>query len=168
MTYKVLSALILSFFFSLPALGQNLAVFGGYQLTHLDSGDALVGTATLNGWNASVTGGLAPFLGLTADFSGAYKSGSKLHTFAAGPELRAHLAGVRPFAHALFGGYISSGPISNGATRGFVMFYGGGLDVKAAPFVSLRLAQFDWMVTHHNSATFKDNFRYSAGLVLSF
>jgi hypothetical protein len=154
----------------LPASGQKAALFGGYQLTRLDFGGATLGggTFTLNGWNASLTGGLAPFFGITADFSGAYKSGSKLHTYTLGPEVRAHIAGFRPFAHALVGGGTSSGPVSNGATNGLVMFYGGGLDVKAAPFASVRLGQFDWMVTHWNGFTNKSNFRYSAGVVLTF
>jgi len=154
----------------LPASGQKVALFGGYQLTRLDFGNTspfVGGTFTLNGWNASLTGGVAPFLGLTADFSGAYDSGSKLHTYTFGPEVRVHIAGIRPFAHALIGGGTSSGPVSNGATSGLVMFYGGGLDVKAAPFVSVRPVQFDWMVTHWNSVTYKNNYRYSAGVVLT-
>jgi hypothetical protein len=157
-------------FTCLPASGQKAALFGGYQLTRLDFGttSASSGAFTLNGWNVSLTGGLAPFIGLTADFSGAYKSGSKLHTYTFGPEVRAYVAGIRPFAHALVGGGTSSGPISNGATNGLVMFYGGGLDVRAAPFVSVRLGQFDWMVTHWNGVTYKNDFRYSAGLVLTF
>jgi hypothetical protein len=159
-----------SLFASLPASGQKVDLFGGYQLTRLDFGASPFtgGTFTLNGWNASLTGGVAPFLGLTADFSGAYTSGSKLYTYTFGPELRAHVAGIRPFAHALVGGGTSSGPISNGSTNGLVMFYGGGLDVKVAPFASVRLGQFDWMVTHWNGVTYKNNFRYSAGLTLSF
>jgi hypothetical protein len=151
-----------SLFTCLPASGQKAALFGGYQLSRLDGG------VNLNGWNTSLTGGVAPFLGITGDFSGVYKSGSKLHTFTVGPEVWAHVGRWRPFAHALFGGYTSSGPTSNGATQGFVMYYGGGLDVKAAPFVHIRPGQFDWMIAHSNSVTDKNNFRYSAGLVFTF
>ena len=160
----------ISLFTCLPASGQRVAVFGGYQLTRLDFGTSPIsgGTFTLNGWNASLTGGVAPFFGLTADFSGAYKSGSKLHTYTFGPEVRAHIAGFRPFAHALIGGGTSSGPISNGSTNGLVMFYGGGLDIKTIPSVSIRPGQFDWMVMHWNSVTYRNNLRYSAGLVLTF
>jgi hypothetical protein len=154
-------------FSSLPTFAQKAAIFGGYQLTRR-GGDALFGAGTsyLNGWNASVTGGVAPFLGITADLSGAYKSGSKLHTFSVGPELRAHVRGLRPFGHILVGGYSSSGPISLGSTSGFAMFAGGGLDIKAAPLLAIRIAQFDWMMIHSQSSS--NNFRYSAGLVLSF
>jgi hypothetical protein len=155
----------------LPAFGQRATVFGGYQLTHLD------GDSILNGWNASLTGSLVPFFGITADFSGAYKSGSKLQTYTFGPEVRAHVGGLRPFAHALIGGGTFSEPVfhavgsatfSNGSTSGLVMFYGGGLDVKATRFASIRLGQFDWMVTRFNGFTDKNSFRYSAGLVLRF
>ena len=161
-----------SLFSCLPASGQKAALFGGYQLTHVQ----FVGTPgggeafTLNGWNASLTGGLGSFFGVTGDFSGAHSSGSKLHTYTFGPEVRAHIASLRPFAHALIGGGTSSGPISTSATatNGLVMFYGGGLDVKASRLASVRLGQFDWMVTRWNGFTHKNNFRYSAGLVLTF
>ena len=151
--------LILSFsgLSAFPAFGQKVALFGGYQLSRLDGG------LNLSGWNASLTGRVAPFLGITGDFSGVYRSGSKLHTFTFGPEVRGHVGHLRPFAHALFGGYTSSGPISNGATNGFVMYYGGGLDLKVAPLIYIRPAQFDGII-HHGSL----NFRYSAGLVFSF
>lgn len=147
----------------LPAFGQKLALFGGYQLSRLN------GSANLNGWDASLTGGVAPFIGITGDVSGVYNSGSRLHTFTVGPEVRAHIGPARPFAHALFGGYNSSGPLSNGSTNGFVMYYGGGLDVRAAPFIYFRPAQFDGMIIVQSGGnTYKNNFRYSAGLVLSF
>lgn len=51
---------------SLRALAQKAEVFGGYQYTHLDPG------INANGWNASATYNLNSFLGVTADFSGAY------------------------------------------------------------------------------------------------
>jgi hypothetical protein len=171
MKLKALLLLCTAFMICLSAFGQRAALFGGYQLTHLDGG------STLNGWNASLTGSLVPFFGITADFSGAYKSGSKLHTYTFGPEVRAHVGGLRPFVHALIGGGTSSEPIfhtvgsgsfSNGATHGLVMFYGGGLDVNATRFASVRLGQFDWMVTRFNGFTDKNSFRYSAGLVLRF
>lgn len=145
-----------------PAFCQKVALFGGYQLSRFD------GSVNFNGWNASLTGGVAPFLGITGDFSGTHKSGSRLHTFTVGPELRANVERLRPFAHALFGGYVSSGPISNGQTKGAVMYYGGGLDFKAAPMIYIRPGQFDWMVIINSGFTNKNNFRYSAGLTLAF
>jgi hypothetical protein len=171
MRLKILLVLCASLLISLPAFSQKVALFGGYQLTHPDGGPSF------DGWNASLTGSLFPFLGITADFSGAYKSGARLHTYTFGPEIHAHVGGLRPFAHALIGGGTSyqpfavatgSGSFPNASTNGLVMFYGGGLDVKATRFASIRLGQFDWMVTRFNGFTDKNSFRYSAGLVLHF
>jgi hypothetical protein len=145
---------------SLPALAQKAELFGGYQLTHFDGG------STSNGWNAAVTGNVLPFLGLTADFSGVYDSGTHFYTYTFGPEVHARALGVKPFAHALFGG----GTFSAGgaSSTGFTTYLGGGLDVKVAPAISARLAQVDWMTTRFSGFTDRKNVRYSAGLVLRF
>jgi hypothetical protein len=157
------SALVLLLFFSvpsLPVLGQKAEVFGGYQLTHFDGGP------TFNGWNAALTGNVLPFVGLTADFSGVYNSGTHFYTYTFGPEVHARVLGVKPFAHALFGaGTFSAGGASS---TGFTTYVGGGVDVKVLPFVSARLAQVDWMTTRFSGSTDKNNLRYSAGLVLRF
>jgi hypothetical protein len=158
---------------SLPALAQKAELFGGYQLSHFNTGTVTIagigtfgGSTSVNGWNAALTGNAAPFLGFTGDFSGVYKNGAKFHTYTFGPEVHVHAAGIKPFAHALFGG--GTGSASGVSETGLVMYYGGGLDVKVAPFVSARLGQFDWMVTRFSGLTEKNNFRYSAGLVLRF
>lgn len=145
---------------ALPASAQKAALFGGYQLTHFDGG------TNFNGWNASLTRNFGHFLGVTGDFSGVYNSGDKFHTYSFGPEVHARGEGVKVFAHALFGGgKASAGGLSS---NGFVMFYGGGIDVKVQKHVSARLGQFDWMITRFNGVTDKNNFRYSGGLVLHF
>jgi hypothetical protein len=93
-----LMPVVLLFLFSLPTFGQKAEVFGGYQLTHFDGGP------NSNGWNAALTGNFLPFLGVTADFSGVYNSGTHFYTYTFGPEVHARALGVKPFAHALFGG----------------------------------------------------------------
>jgi hypothetical protein len=134
-------------------------VFGGYQLTHFNGGPS-------NGWNVALTGNFLPFLGVTADFSGVYNSGTHFYTYTFGPEVHAHALGVKPFAHALFGGgTFSSGGINS---TGFTTYLGGGLDVNVLPFISARLAQVDWMTTRFSGVTNKNNVRISAGLVLRF
>jgi hypothetical protein len=145
---------------ALPAFAQKAELFGGYQLTHFDGGP------TSNGWNAAVTGNILPFVGLTADFSGVYNSGTHFYTYTFGPEVHARILGVKPFAHALFGG----GTFSAGgaSSTGFTTYVGGGVDIKILPFVSARLAQVDWMTTRFSGFTDKNNIRYSAGLVLRF
>jgi hypothetical protein len=145
---------------TLPALGQKAELFGGYQLTRFDGG------STSSGWNAALTGNVLPFIGLTADFSGVYSSGTHFYTYTFGPEVHARILGVKPFAHALFGAGTFSG---NGFdSTGFTSYVGGGVDVKILPFVSARLAQVDWMTTRFEGFTDKSNLRYSGGLVLRF
>ena len=154
----ILVALVLGL--ALPALAQKAEIFGGYQLTHFDGG------ANSSGWNAAVTGNVLPFIGLTADFSGVYDSGTHFYTYTFGPEVHARALGVKPFAHALFGGGTFSDGVSS--STGFTTYLGGGVDVKVAPAISARLAQVDWMITRFSGFTDRNNIRYSGGLVLRF
>jgi hypothetical protein len=107
-----------------------------------------------------------PFLVVTADFSGVFNSGTYFYTYTFGPEVHARALGVKPFAHALFGGGTFSGGSVN--STGFTAYLSGGVDVKILPFVSARLAQVHWMTTRFSGGTNKNNMRYSAGLVLRF
>src|SRR5207244_9741467 len=84
---------------SLPALAQKAEVFGGYQYAHFDGGP------NANGWNGSATYNITSFLGATADVSGAYGSGLRVHTYTFGPTLSAGKGSISPFVHALFGGF---------------------------------------------------------------
>jgi len=82
---------------SLTAGAQKVEIFGGYQFTHLQT------AFNANGWNASLTGNFKHVLGITADFSGAYKNNISVYTYTFGPVLTARLPVVQPFAHALWG-----------------------------------------------------------------
>src|ERR1700733_5188251 len=146
---KALLFLLLSF--ALPAFGQKIELFGGYQFTHFDGGP------TSNGWNAAITRKVFPFFGVTADVSGVYGAGTHFYTYTAGPEVHVRILGMKPFAHALFGG----GTLSaiGASSTGFTTYVGGGVDVKVLPFVSARLAQVDWMTTRLSGLTDRNNIR---------
>ncbi len=146
--------------FSLPAAAQRVEIFGGYQFTHLDPG------FNASGWNASITGNFKHVLGITADFSGAYKNGVKVYTYTFGPVLTARLPVVQPFVHALFGGMT----ITDGAssTTGFAMQVGGGLDIGMRKGIGFRLVQADWMSRRFSGNTDNKNVRVSTGIVLKF
>jgi len=131
-------------------------VFGGYQFSHFDP------SINANGWNAAVNGNLNRWLGVTADFSGAYKNGGHLHTYMFGPTFSARTERVTPFAHALFGG------ATGGGETFFSMAVGGGLDVNANKHVALRLVQADWLLFRSGGLTDKKNVRVSTGLVFRF
>jgi len=75
---------------SLTAAAQRVEIFGGYQFTHLQP------AFNANGWNASLTGNFKHVLGITGDFSGAYKQNLRVYTYTVGPVLTARLPVVQP------------------------------------------------------------------------
>jgi hypothetical protein len=172
-------------------------VFGGYQLTHISYGlNSVTGVPfpgantsdNFNGWNGALTVWAKPWLGVTADFSGAYKSdvfgsGSgvsvKQHTFMFGPTIASHSnEKFVPFAHVLVGGAHCSasgvGVVSSDCfgvgTNSFAMAFGGGLDVGSKK-IAFRVAQFDYIYTrfgHDQGFDHQNDLRYSAGIVFRF
>jgi hypothetical protein len=143
-----------------PVLAQKVEVFGGYQFTHLQP------AYNASGWNASISGNFKHVLGITADFSGAYRSNVDFYSYTFGPTLTARLPVVQPFVHALFGvATLKSGEIS---TSGFAMYVGGGLDLGLRKGIGLRLFQGDWLNTNFNDVSRNKNGRFSTGLVLKF
>ncbi len=149
---------------SLPVAAQDYPkgeLFGGYQFTHLNP------SVNANGWNASITGNVNKWLGISADFSGAYKNGGKLHTVMAGPVFSMRTSSnVTPFVHALFGAGIASG--GGTSSTAFATALGGGLDVTVNEHVAVRLVQADWLLFRSGGVTDKSNARVSAGLVFRF
>jgi opacity protein-like surface antigen len=165
---------------STVAMAQGAEVFGGYQYTRFDGG------TNANGWNGALEVKPSEHLGIVADFSGAYhnesvtvpligtvKADTKLHTFMFGPQVSGEFGGIRPFARALFGGAHMSANASvagfggGGGDTAFAWALGGGLDLKVAPAVRVRVAQFDYLMTRFGSDT-QNNVRYSAGIVFHF
>jgi hypothetical protein len=111
----------------LPLMAQDdpkAEVFGGYQFLRLSNLGSTGYNLNTNGWDASATGNFNKYLGITGDFSGAYKSttgtvsGSfagvsgtltgtahfHLYSYTFGPVLSLHAGRLTPFAHGLFGG----------------------------------------------------------------
>jgi opacity protein-like surface antigen len=131
-------------------------LYGGYQFTHLQP------AFNANGWNASLTGNFKHVLGITGDFSGAYKEGIHSYTYTVGPVLTARLPVVQPFVHALFGG-ITAG--DGRSTSGFAMLVGGGIDIGLRKGIGFRLVQADWLSTHvpNETRNRKVRFRWESG-----
>jgi opacity protein-like surface antigen len=160
------------------SLAQNepkVDIFGGYQYTRVDTGVSGVDSINLNGWNAALDGYFTKYLGVSADFSGAYGSpfgaSTKFHTFMFGPIVRfPNSSKITPFAHVLFGGVHGSASASGlGSTSdtAFAWAAGGGLDANINSRFAVRLAQADFLQTRFSS-TSQNNFRYSAGIVFKF
>jgi hypothetical protein len=160
-------------------------IFGGYQYTRMGVSSS---GFNLNGWNGSVTGNLNKWLGVTADFSGAYKNVSasasglsasvdfKSYTYTFGPVVSLnHEGAFNPFVHALFGGVRAS--VSGSASgfgsmsaseNGFAMLMGGGADARLTKHVAVRLVQADWLHYSFSGISGNSNARISTGLVFRF
>jgi hypothetical protein len=157
---KLALSLLILVLVPIHGAAQRVEIFGGVQYTHLQpSYNAL-------GWNAAVTGNFKHVLGITGDFSGAYRSGTDFHSYTFGPVLTARLPIVQPFVHALFGGATLS---ANGtSTTDFAMMVGGGLDLGLRKGIGLRLIQADWLSTRFGGFVSNSQGRAAAGLVLKF
>jgi len=158
----IVLASFMCLFTGLASAGASrVEIFAGGQYLHLDP------NFNLEGWNASLTGNVKGWLGVTVDGSGSYHAGLKFHTIAVGPELRANLPLIKPFVHGLVGGARSSG--GGLSADGFVGMVGGGLDCGGGVF-AFRLIQADWMATRFSNFTNQSskNFRGSAGIVIRF
>jgi hypothetical protein len=137
-------------------------VFFGYSYNHADFNSA--GSLNLNGWEGSLTGKVAPWVGIVADISGQYGSGSSLHNVIFGPRVSFSVGKWTPFVHALIGAsHLSGGGASD---TSFSDALGGGLDYRLIPLVGWRF-QLDALQTRFFSAR-QNDVRFSSGIVLHF
>lgn len=138
---------------SLPTMAQEetprVEVFGGYSYAG----------GNFHGWNASVTGNVSRWFGVTADFSGYYGGASgpnfeerqSVHTYMVGPKISLRRKRMTPFAYALFGGLrISStatefGQQFSASDTGSSIALGGGLDVRVNDRIAVRAFQIDYL-----------------------
>jgi hypothetical protein len=138
-------------------------VFFGYSYNRAEivSNDA----TNLNGWDASLEGKFAPWIGLVADVDGTYGSHISEHNALFGPRVSVSVGSVRPFAELLIGAAhigIDHGP----SDTSFVNAAGGGLDYRVAGPVAVR-GQLDWIHTRFFSNS-QNDLRFSTGIVLHF
>jgi opacity protein-like surface antigen len=175
MRKSVLVVLVLGLF-SIPLFAQDFPkaeVFGGYQFLHLGLPSG-VPSQNMNGWNASLTGNFNKWFGVTADFSGDYKTISgvdvRTYTYTFGPTVAYRQGPITPFFHALFGGahFSASALGTSGSDNGFAMYVGGGVDAKVAPHIAVRLGQADWLYYRVSGVNQSNSVRYSAGVVFRF
>jgi hypothetical protein len=163
MNKQIICTILLGGLLCTSAFAQRVEIYGGAQFEHLQSSYNAVG------WNGSLTGNFKHVLGITADFSGVYKShrtSSSVYTYTFGPVLTARLPVVQPFVHALFGGAkVSGGGVNDNA---FAMLVGGGLDLGFRKGIGFRLVQADWLMTKFGGQTQNNQGRVSAGIVLKF
>ena len=172
-------------FFASLLTGQVLAqdapraeVFGGFQYFRAGTGTPSLNDFNLNGWNASLSGYFNRYVGVTGDFGGIYGTPeflgipihTKYHTFMFGPTVRLpNPTPFTPFVHALGGAAHLNGAnfgVSSSETDA-AWAVGGGVDLKIAPLLGVRLGQVDYLQIRSNGTNL-NNMRYSAGVVLRF
>jgi hypothetical protein len=165
---------------------DRVEAFAGYSFERVPvqivGGGVIFTTGTsntnLNGWEGTLVYKPAKWIGLAADFGGHYGSLSRAtvhqHTYLFGPQL-SFPGRVSPFVHVLVGGAHQSAtggifptgafPVTTGDS--FASAMGGGIDIKALPFVAIRVIQVDYVLTRFNGQT-QNQPRVSAGVVFHF
>jgi hypothetical protein len=155
-------------------------VFGGYQYTNLSDGIATKRLSS-NGWNAGFAYYFSRWMGVKADFGGAYATDNtsssqpfsvRNYTYTFGPVFSAGRdKRFTPFGEALFGGYHETLAGYPNSYSAFAMLAGGGVDVKIARQFSVRAVQVDWLYTRPPSAAVflkANSVRIGAGIVYRF
>ena len=145
-------------------VSERPAIAQGAKAEIFAGGSFLRRTNTFSGWNASVTGNMLSWLGVTADFAGHYNSPLRVNTYTFGPRLSVPQdSGLVPFTQATFG--IAQLSALGASTNGFGAYIGGGIDWIAKDYLAVRLMQLDAQLTriggNNSSGT-----RISFGVVL--
>lgn len=189
---RIASAILLMFGLPLALPAQiipRVTLFGGYTFVRAQANDGP--SFDLNGWDASLEGGVAPWLGMVADVSQQYGSlrgeQEKQITALFGPQINIHgIPHVMPFAHALFGvvhgtnqfsitvpacvavvGVVCPPIVSHSAGNAFATAVGGGFDLKIFGPLWIRPIQADWL--HGNlNPDHHTQLRLSAGIAPHF
>ncbi len=111
-----------------------------------------------------------------------------LFTYMFGPQIKVRAHGIHPFGHLLFGAAHTNvysnafkticQPVAgtcslkgSPADDAFAMAFGGGIDIPINKTISFRPAEVDYLLTRFTNPfanSNQNNFRYSAGLVISF
>ena len=164
----------------IPTRGN--AFFGySYENKPISQGDG----GSLNGWEASLEGKFAPWVGLVVDIDGHYGSRNYLcvscvppgptvfsadiaeHNFLFGPRVSVQVERFRPFAEFLVGGsHVSRSNGISDSNTSFANAAGGGLDYRVAGPLSVR-GQLDWIETRFYGAT-QNGVRFNLGIALHF
>ncbi|HKA00716.1 MAG TPA: hypothetical protein VKE70_29590 [Candidatus Solibacter sp.] len=190
MTFGIrLTMMCMAAFAGLQGLhAAGLEVFGGYSVTRMKPENG-ANSATMNGWNSSVTAYPWSRLGFTADFAGFYGAatgdytaadGSTIHannldirqySFMGGPQVRLfHTQRIETSVRALFGGAHGYVPGTNGNLAdqtSFAALFGSNFDVKVSKRVSMRFSPGMYLTQYGSNQTQK-NLRFSVGPVFHF
>ena len=154
----------------------------------------IISSFSLNGGGGAFSYFFTDVIGIKAEFEG-YGSTTRtlvatgtnvqanLFTYNVGPVIKYRQGKFQPFGEVLFGGahsnaYVnlcnaSGGCLGSPSNNAFDFLIGGGLDIPVTKSISIRPAEFDFVLTRFgNNFTGgnnnQSNFRYQAGIVFSF
>ena len=168
------SLFVLATSFSLFAQksSDKLDVFGGYSYTRFNPGQG-ASAVNQNGWESMATFRLTPTFGISADMNGSYHSengaNNHIYTYLFGPEFKMPNDKGAVFVHGLFGfahDSVSTSVLGTNfsvSDNAFATALGGGYDWQASDVISVRLFQFDYLMTRFSSQT-QNNIRLSFGV----
>jgi hypothetical protein len=167
---------------------QGHSLNGGGGELNINFNEYLSVKMDLQGYGSNInTFNIAPNATFPLGASG--RVSGNLFTYLFGPQIKVRAHRFQPYGHLLFGGAHSNvygnafhticQPIVGGcdfskapASNAFAMDFGGGVDIPVHKNISIRPAQFDYLLTRfHNPFTGdnnQNNFRYSAGIVFAF
>ena len=181
---KPASLLLLLASLSAPCFAQNshplAEVFGGFSYVRVDADE--LHNRNLYGWNGSLSLNADRTFGFTIDTSGHYQDNivarSRFFTALAGPRFTARNENATTFAHILFGGthqHERVNTLTQSFTtnaNGFVVAFGGGVDVNVSPHFGVRVIQAEYALTKFNHAPsgkgIQHNARVGIGVVFRF
>ena len=170
------SLFVLAASFSLFAQksSDKLDIFGGYSYVRFNPGQG-ASAINQNGWESTATFKVAPMFGISADIDGSYNTtnGAKnsVYTYLFGPQVKIGNDKGSVFVHGLFGFAHDSvtanilGTNISASDNAFASAIGGGYDWRANETISVRLFQFDYLMTRFSSTT-QNNMRLGFGITI--
>jgi hypothetical protein len=172
----ITSLFVLAASFSLFAQksSDKLDVFGGYSYVRFNPGQG-ASAINQNGWESTATFKMTPMFGLSADVDGSYNSqngaNQHIYTYMFGPQVKMGNDKGSVFVHGLFGFAHDSvsanilGTNFSVSDNAFASAIGGGYDWRASEAISIRLFQFDYLMTRFSSTT-QNNMRLAFGITI--
>lgn len=169
-TFVLVSALLPCIVSTAHAQLPKGDLFFGYSRTSSDV--FYPNTGGLNGWEASGSLKVAPFVSADADVAhyglGANSTVPRTTTFLFGPRVTVGALGVKIFGHGLIGGeHSANGSPTTISGNAFAYALGAGLDIPVAPFFGWRFL-VDRIDAPSISPSGGTDIRFSTGLVFHF
>ena len=149
-----------------PGEVPNAELSLGYSFLRASDG----GSVNFHGGSASIAGNFNRWFGIVGDFGGYRASevviSANVFSYLFGPRISYRDNDrITPFAQVLVGGARISA--SGASLNSFALAAGGGIDIKAAEHIAIRLVQAEYVYTRFSGVK-QNNVRLSAGVVFRF